>query len=62
MLFLPAARSRTRGKNFTHFRGTLIWNQLPRSIKSSKSIIEIVEFLTFDVLYLESSFIYSLFL
>ena len=40
MLFLPPARLKTRGKNSTHFRGTLIWNQLLSSVKFSKSIIE----------------------
>ena len=40
MLFLPPARLTTRGKNSTRFRGTLIWNQLLSSIKSSKPIIE----------------------
>ena len=40
MLFLPPARSTTHGTNSAHFRGTLIWNHLPNSIKSSKSIID----------------------
>ena len=40
VFFLALARSTTPGKNSAHFRGTLIWNQLPSSIKSSKSIIE----------------------
>ena len=39
-LFLPPARSTTRGENSIYFPGTLIWNQLPSSIKSSQSIIE----------------------
>ena len=40
VVFLPPARPTTCGKNSTHFHGTLIWNQLPSLIKSSKSIIE----------------------
>ena len=43
MLFLPSARSAIRGKNSTHLRGILIWNQLPSSIKSSKSVIELLK-------------------
>ena len=39
MIFLPHARSTTHGTNLVGFRGTLIWNQLPSSIKSSKPII-----------------------
>ena len=38
VFFLPSARSRTHGTNSTQFCGTLIRNQLPSSIKSSKSI------------------------
>ena len=41
MFFLPLARSTIHGNNFAHFRGTLTWNQLPISIKSSKSIAEL---------------------
>ena len=40
VLFLPPARSTTHGVNSAHFRGILIYNQLPSSIKPSKSIIE----------------------
>ena len=40
VVFVPPARSTTRGENSIHFRGTLIWNQLSSSIKSSQSIIE----------------------
>ena len=29
--FFPPARSATHGTNSAHFRGALIWNQLPRS-------------------------------
>ena len=40
VVFVPPARSTTRGENSIHFRGTLIWNQLPSSIKSSQAISE----------------------
>ena len=40
MIFLPPARSTACGTNSAHFRGTLIWNELPSSIKRSKSNIE----------------------
>ena len=40
ILFLSPARSSTHEINSAHFCGTLIWNQLPNTIKSSKSIIE----------------------
>ena len=39
VLFLPPAMSTTHGTNPSRFCGTLIWNQLPNLIKSSKSII-----------------------
>ena len=40
VFFHYRARLTTHGINYAHFRGTLNWNQLPSSIKSSKSIIE----------------------
>ena len=38
MLFFPPGRLENHRANSTHFSGTLIWNQLSNSVKSSKSI------------------------
>ena len=40
ILYLPSMHSRYDGTNSVHFRGSLIWNNLPRDIKSSKSLSE----------------------
>ena len=40
VLFTPPARSIIYGTNFVHFRGSLICNRLPDSVKSSRSISE----------------------
>ena len=41
MLFLPPLRSTTHStQSWEHFRGKLIWNKLPSSIKSGKVIVE----------------------
>ena len=40
VLFLPPASSKTQTKNSIHFRDTLIYNQLPSSIKFSKPVTE----------------------
>ena len=40
ILYLPSTHSTYYGTNFVHFRGPLIWNDLPRDIKSSKSLSE----------------------
>ena len=39
LLSLPPARSTYYGTNSVHFRGSLIWNNLPRYIKSSRSTV-----------------------
>ena len=39
VLSLPPARSTYYGTNSVHFRGSLIWNNLPRYIKSSRSTV-----------------------
>ena len=41
VFILPPARPTTQGTNSTPFRCTLICNQLPSSIKSSKSTAEL---------------------
>ena len=40
ILYFPSMRSTYYGTNSVHFRGSLIWNNLPRDIKSSKSVSE----------------------
>ena len=40
VLSLPPARSTYYGTNSVHFRGSLIWNNLPSYIKSSRSVCE----------------------
>ena len=40
ILYLPSTHSTYYGTNSVHFRGSLIWNNLPRDIKSSKSLSE----------------------
>lgn len=40
VFFIPPARATTYATNSAPFRGTLIWNRLPSSIKASKSITE----------------------
>ena len=40
ILYLPSTHSTYYGINSIHFRGSLIWNNLPRDIKSSKSLSE----------------------
>ena len=40
LLSLPPARSTYYGTNLVHFRGSLIWNNLPSYIKSSRSVCE----------------------
>ena len=40
VLSLPSARSTFYGTNSVHFRGSLIWNNLPSYIKSSRSVCE----------------------
>ena len=40
MLSLPPARSSYYGTNSVHFRGSLIWNNFPSYIKSSRSVCE----------------------
>ena len=37
---LPKTYSFYYGKNAIHFRGSLIWNNLPAAVKSSKSLFE----------------------
>ena len=41
MLYLPSTHSTCYGTNSLHFGGFLIWNNLPRDIKSSKSVSEL---------------------
>ena len=38
ILYLPNTHSTYDGTNSVHFRGSLIWSNLPRDIKSSKSL------------------------
>ena len=40
ILYLPSTHSTYYGTNSVHFRGSLIWNNLPRDIKSSKLLSE----------------------
>ena len=40
ILYLPSMHSTYYGTNSIHFRWSLIWNKLPRDIKSSKSVSE----------------------
>ena len=40
VLSLPPARSTYYGTNSVHFRGSLIWKNLPNYIKSSRSVCE----------------------
>ena len=40
ILYLPTTHTTCYGTNSFHFRGSLIWNNLPRNIKSSKSVSE----------------------
>ena len=40
ILYLPGTHSAYYGTNSVHFRGSLIWNNLPRNIESSKSVSE----------------------
>ena len=61
ILFLLLARSTTHESNFAHFCGTLIRNQLPSFIRSSKSFIQFKtnvkwEILTVVLLYVGNSF------
>ena len=42
VLSLPPARSTYYGTNSVHFRGSLIWNNLPSYIKSSRSVFEFI--------------------
>ena len=39
-LSLPSAKSTVYGTNSVHFKGTLIWNNLPYFVKSSVSLFE----------------------
>ena len=40
MIYLPSTHSAYYGTNYVHFRASLIWSNLPRDIKSSKSVFE----------------------
>ena len=40
ILYLPSTHSTYYGSNSDHFIGSLIWNNFPRDIKSSKSLSE----------------------
>ena len=40
IIYLPSPQSTYYGTNSVHFRGSLIWNNLPRDIKSRKSVPE----------------------
>ena len=40
ILYLPSTHSTYYSTNSVHFRGSLIWNNLPRDVKSSKSLSE----------------------
>ena len=40
ILYLPSAHSTYYGTNSVLLRGSLIWNNLPRDVKSSKSVSE----------------------
>ena len=41
MPFFPSAMPTTHGTNSTPFRGTIVWNQLPSSIKSSRLLLNL---------------------
>ena len=57
ILYLPNTHSTYDGTNSVHFRGSLIWSNLPRDIKSSKSLskfkpkLRTLEILVADVWY-----------
>ena len=38
---LPRARSKCHGTTLVHFRGSLVWNNLPNYIKSSRAVYEL---------------------
>ena len=40
VLFIPPARSKMYGTSSVHFRGSLIWNNLPNLVKCSRPISE----------------------
>ena len=40
ILNLPKTQSTFHGTNAIHFRGSLIWNNLPAKVKSSNSVFE----------------------
>ena len=40
VLFIPPAKSTVYATNSVHFLGSLIWNELPNLVKSSRSISE----------------------
>ena len=40
ILYLPSTHSTYYGTNSVHFRGSLIWNNFPKDIKSSNSVSE----------------------
>ena len=40
VLKLPRTQSTYYGRNAIHFRGSLIWNNLPVKVKSSNSVVE----------------------
>ena len=40
ILYLLSTHSTYYGTNSVHFQGCVIWNNLPRDIKSSKSVLE----------------------
>lgn len=41
MPFFPSAMPTTHGINSTPFRGTIVYNQLPSSIKSSRLLLNL---------------------
>ena len=41
ILYLPSTHSTYYGTNCVHFRESLVWKNLPRDIKSSKSLSEL---------------------
>ena len=40
-VFLPPVNSIRLGPNFVHFRGSILWNNLPSSIKNSQTTNEL---------------------
>ena len=40
-VFLPPVKSIRLGPNFVHFRGSILWNNLPSSIKNSQTTNEL---------------------